>query len=847
MKKLLAISLCILLVISSALSAYAVEYDQDVDMPFEDMDDNPSTVFVKENENNVKGGYLTKNGDSYTANPYKDSTFLGWFDKDDNLISEDATITPEELNGYYAAKFATENLIDDSGFESYTNNQRVYDVSNFDKQAWTVHNGSKVEPLSSYTTGWGHLYASSAYSKTGSISSKMQPPWQLITTDVKLAPNTLYYIGFDWLYTTKVEGTYIYDLQYGLFVPDATNTNMVAMDTGSTFSLNAQGIAQATWNKTGFTFETGDTVPDNAVFGYIYRVDNPDESVTVSDENTTYLYLDDIMVTPTEKFELTLNATNVATIVPTNGSANGYAVKGEPYSFKVIAEPGVTPTVSVAGEVLTADENSVYSFLPTGDTEIKIDCGAADEGRPAHGKDYEGRDLTKYNPDVYLENIWEGDTVYHETAMFMTGKDTVKLLYPVDEVISLRSYSLETTYIKGVDFEITEDGCIKRLEGSRIPVYTGALTTDVEPDTNAFLLRGSEDTWLKSIGDGTHAKTAVAITYKHSTTFADGYQPAAPESQRDALNNTLAKLENGETVNIVLYGDSISGGWSSSGLNHQVYDAENNLITYTMNVAPYAPPFYDMILGKLNELYPGQVNFKNLALGGKSSPWGAQNIENRLALWKDEEGNQVVPDLIMVGFGVNDRSGDRTAADFKANMKAIVDNARTASGNAQMEALYFSPFIPNQLTDEWDIELLLEYENVLAELAEADENIGLVKLTSIFKEVIKCKAPEDYISSYWNHGNDFTARIYATGILAAMLGEESEPDFTPGDIDGNGKVNLNDLVSLAQHVAGWDVEVNTYALDVNDDKSVDLKDVNHLAQHLAGWSGVDLSETPYNP
>jgi len=846
MKKLLAVLLCILLVISSVFSAYAVEYDQDVDMPFEDMDDNPSEVFVKENENNVKGGYLTKNGDSYTANPYKNSTFLGWFDKDDNLIFEDATITPEELNGYYAAKFETKNLINDSGFENYTNGTKIYNSANFDKQDWTVHNGTKVAALSSYTTGWGHLYASSAYSKTGSISSKMQPPWQLISTDVKLAPNTLYYIGFDWLYTTKVEGTVITELQYGLFTPDSSNVNMIAISAGSTNSVSSNGIATSTWNKTGFTFETGDTVPDNAVFGYIYRVDNPDESVSANDENATYLYLDDIMIVPTEKFNITLDATNVATIEPVNGSENGFAVKDEPYSFKVIAEPEATPVVSVAGEVLTADEDGVYTFMPTGDTEITIDCGTADEGKPAHGKDYEGRDLTKYNADVYLENIWEGDTVYHETAMFMTGKDTVKLLYPVDEVISFRSYGLETTYIKGVDFEITEDGCIKRLEGSRIPVYTGALTTDVEPESNAFLLRGSEDTWLKSIGDGTHALTAVAITYKHSTTFTDGYQPAAPESQRAALNNTLAKLENGEKVNIVLYGDSISGGWSSSGLNHPIYDVNNNLATYTMNVAPYAPPFYDMILGKLNELYPGQVNFKNLALGGKSSPWGAEKIAERLALWTDENGNQVVPDLIMVGFGVNDRSGDRTAADFKANMKAIVDNARTASGNADMEALYFSPFIPNQLTDEWDIELLLEYENVLAELADADENIGLVKLTSIFKEVIKCKAPEDYISSYWNHGNDFTARIYATGILAAILGED-EPSFTPGDIDDDQNVNLNDLVALAQKVAGWDTEVNTYALDVNGDGLVNLTDVNHLAQNLAGWKDVEISEKPYNP
>ena len=846
MKKLLSIMLCCLLAFSCVFSVYAADYDQDVDL---DMDgfltDNeglgePSTVIIEENENGVKGGYLTKSGDSYTANAYKNSTFEGWFDNAGTLITTELTVTPEKLDKYYAARFTTENLINDSGFEGYGANKKVYDHTNKEKQIWTVHNGTKVEPISA-VANWGSMLTSNAYKKTGNVSFGINPPWQIVTTNIKLQPNTEYYIGFNWLYTTKIDTTYISEIQYGLYVPDSNNVNMVAIGTGSAKSINSIGVAEATWNKTGFAFKTGDAVPENTEFGIIFRVANDDKTVSDGDKNNTQLYVDDIMVTPAEKFELTLDATNVATIEPVNGSAMGYVIKNQEYSFKVIAEPGATPTVSVGGEVLTADANGVYTFIPTGDTEIKIDCGAMDEGKPAHGKDYEGRDLTKYNRDVYLENIWEGDTVYHETVLFLKDKDTAKLLYPVDEVISLRSYSLETTYIKGVDFDITEEGYIKLLEGSRIPVYTGELTTDVKPESNAFPLRDNPNLWLKSIGDITHAQMAVAITYKHSKTFEDGYQPAAPASQRSSIDNTLAKLENGEQVNIVVFGDSISCGWSSSGLNkNDIIGADNKTpVTNSLNVAPYAPPFYEIVLSKLDELYPGQINFKNLALGGKSSPWGVTAITERLALWKDENGNQVVPDLMLLGFGVNDLAGNLSTANFKANMKAIVDNTRTFTGNTEMEALYYSPFIPIQLTDTWDANKLLDYEVALEELAEADENAGVVKLTSIFAEVIKCKAPEDYISSYWNHGNDFTARIYATGILEAMLGEEVD-DHMPGDVDGDDDVNLNDLVTLAQYVAKWEgLEVDEKALDVNGDGTVDLNDVNTLAKYLAGWD-VDV-------
>jgi len=840
MKKLLSIFLSILLVVSGVQSAFAIEYNQDVEMPFEGLDDNPSTILVEMNENNVRGGYLTQSGDTYTANAYKNATFEGWYDKEGALITTDTAITPEALNGYYAARFETENLIDDMGFEGYGANAKVYDHTNLEKQIWTVHSMTSVKPL---TGTWGSMSTSNAYKKSGKVSFKINPPYQIVGTNVKLQPNTEYYIGFDWLYTTKLADTYISELQYGLFAPDSTNTNMVSMATGATYNFNAQGMATATWNKTGFLFTTGDTIPENVEFGIIFRVSNPDENATDTDKNNTQLYVDDIMVTPAEKFEISLNATNVATIEPVNGSVNGYGIKGEEYSFKVISEPETNPAVSINDAVVTADEQGVYTFVPAGDTEIKIDCGAADEGKPAHGKDYYGRDLTKYNSEVYLEKIWEGDTVYHETALFLTDKDTVKLLYPVDEVISLRSYSLDTTYIKGVDFEITEEGYIKRLEGSRIPVYTGALTTDVKPDKNAFSLRDDADTWLVSIGDGTHAKTAFAVTYKHSKTFEDGYQPEAPASQKSSLKNVIAKLERGEEVNIVIMGDSISCGWSSSGLNPdvEIFSDKNDgtLVNYDLNVAPYAPTFAQMIEAELKAQYPdAAINFKNLSLGGMGSYWAANNIAARMALWTDENGNQVVPDLIMTGFGVNDSAGNASVSSFKNNMKAIVDNARAASGNADMSALYYSPFLPNQLTATWDVNNILAYENALEELAAEDENAGVAKVTSVFAEIIKSKAPEDYISSYWNHGNDFTARIYATTILEALLGEEDT--HIPGDVDGDENVNLNDLITLAQKVAGWEgLECDEKAVDVNGDGKVNLEDVNHLAKYLAGWD-VDI-------
>lgn len=66
----------------------------------------------------------------------------------------------------------------------------------------------------------------------------------------------------------------------------------------------------------------------------------------------------------------------------------------------------------------------------------------------------------------------------------------------------------------------------------------------------------------------------------------------------------------------------------------------------------------------------------------------------------------------------------------------------------------------------------------------------------------------------------------------------------PGDINGDGSVNLKDLVVLAQVQAGWTVSHRAEAVDTNGDGYFTLDDVAHFAQYLAGW-GVELGVYEY--
>ena len=55
-----------------------------------------------------------------------------------------------------------------------------------------------------------------------------------------------------------------------------------------------------------------------------------------------------------------------------------------------------------------------------------------------------------------------------------------------------------------------------------------------------------------------------------------------------------------------------------------------------------------------------------------------------------------------------------------------------------------------------------------------------------------------------------------------------------GDVDNSGEITLDDVVMLAQYVAGWQVDIVLDAANINGGE-ITLDDVVLLAQHVAGW------------
>lgn len=66
-------------------------------------------------------------------------------------------------------------------------------------------------------------------------------------------------------------------------------------------------------------------------------------------------------------------------------------------------------------------------------------------------------------------------------------------------------------------------------------------------------------------------------------------------------------------------------------------------------------------------------------------------------------------------------------------------------------------------------------------------------------------------------------------------------DYTPGDLNGDGKINISDVILLRRYIiGGYDVTINENAANVNDDGKINSADVILLRRYIAGGYGVEL-------
>ncbi len=747
---------------------------------------------------NNDGGFVVDNGDgTFTAKPYYGNVFVGWYTLE-GLVTSNDTISYEQASAKCVATFTQYNQVVDGAFDTDKGVALWQSYESANGFFIDAADGISGAGMQGYSTGNSLMAAkypvvvkkNSAYvmqfnMKIGDYTANgaNTPVWSMMVSG---SPD-----GNNWGNWPKLDS-------YRLTINLIDNPSVQYVASGNDTAFIPQ-IAFATLEETfgdawvnvtieiafdddtsysgkGNLFAESDTATVYLALGHNQAVN---KSATYYDNFSFY-----------EKTDL-ITFTHKENVRPVRDGIGPMSV-GTTYSFTLDKAADVAATVTVNGEAIEA-VNGIYSFIVEDENAVAIAL-ANDDEYPEAGKDFDGNSLTAYNHDLYTKNIWDGNIVYHETALVYKGRTEIELMYPVSDIISVRSYDLQTSYVEGFDFEINEEGNLVILEGSKIPVAKFAMTADPATSTGGW---ESDDpnVLISEYSDATSANSSIVVTYTHDTEWEGAKQTSVANKL-----TVYEKLKNGEDVHIVFYGDSMSSGWSASGGKTNVYTADNDGTTTSSGVyfAPYAPNWMIMYIEGLKKTYPdANITWENLSLGGKASEWGLANFEARYNLLKNKD-----IDLFMLGWGINDNGAGHTVEEFKANDQAIIDAVRAKC--PEVSVLLYGANCTNTYSKLYDYETLMGYEGALHELAKENQNVAATNLTSIFMDVAAKKEVCDLLGNNLNHANDFGCRIYAQTMISAL-----QP-VTIVDADNNFDVPGSDISSVVTLKDGVTAEVMGY-------------------------------------
>lgn len=344
------------------------------------------------------------------------------------------------------------------------------------------------------------------------------------------------------------------------------------------------------------------------------------------------------------------------------------------------------------------------------------------------------------NMNNFLQPFWKADTIYSEAIQPVKNGDKnpeAQLLFNAKKILSVRDAHLQKEYKKNKDWKY-KNGKFVLTRRTTIPYFTkDELLFNGEKEGAS--LRAKKDGYYVLFSEsGLLQSRQLAVTYvKEKGSVWEGPLPVYAEK---LLPATLGKLQSGRPLKIVFYGNSIETGANSSITLHQ---------------PPFLPTWPEMIVYNLRNYYGNAIPFKNASKGGMAAQWGLENTGTQV--------NVENPDLVIIGFGMNDGTAKVAPEVFIEQIKGIMRTVKQA--NPSCEFIVIATMLANPEAIHSQIQQ--EYLKPVTELA--GKGVAVADMTSIHKELLRHKAYQDMTGNNINHPNDYLARWYAQVISALLI------------------------------------------------------------------------------
>lgn len=413
---------------------------------------------------------------------------------------------------------------------------------------------------------------------------------------------------------------------------------------------------------------------------------------------------------------------------------------------------------------------------------------------PSNTSEDENEEWEAGTLDKSVINFWQSDIMYDETVLFVAETDAAgnvisapqaKLIFPAERIVEMKRYSPDSDtpvlFSEGEDYVCSRDtlvaeGSFQNVAGKTVFSGTVPYVTDKSltgempfpnvPESKTVPSKETPGLYLPFTEGTGIVAMQCSVTYEHSSAWTG----VTPTCYADgALKKTTKKLKNKERVELFVWGDSISTGANSSSV---------------LNMAPYLKTWPELLADNLASYFGADVRLTNKAVGGWSSDNGVAGgsgyVDGQLIQQKGlnallhEELPEYMPDVALIGFGMNDASGGLSADRFVGNILSMISVLRAR--NPECEIILIGTMLANPLAiHSQNQEELTQYLKNISQIEEY--NCCTVDIGSMHRALLEMgKCYTEMSSNNVNHPNDFLARVYAMNLLTAFIGDETAND-----------------------------------------------------------------------
>ena len=334
----------------------------------------------------------------------------------------------------------------------------------------------------------------------------------------------------------------------------------------------------------------------------------------------------------------------------------------------------------------------------------------------------------------------------NESVVFCSDLQAGKarLLFDPVEIQSVKRADGSAVFAAGDDYLVSADGWLTLTPNSRIPVLNYYSSTI---DGTLYRFKDVSGTAFYSPG-GTrkHSDWDIVVTYTHAS---GSMNELAAGARASSLTKPLEKLRDKQPLNFTFYGDSITFGAQASSLG--------------AGAPPYAPAYPLQVVELLKKRFAyDQIHYANKAVGGKTTVWGLQAIQQVI---------DTNPDLVVLAFGMNDASGRLPTATYKQNIEAMIQALR--AGNPDVGIILVAEFSPNPEWGGANYDLRAQNRDALHDLYTNDSNMAFVDVGAVSRQIADRKKFQDFSGNNINHPNDFLNTVYAY-LVESVIATTSE-------------------------------------------------------------------------